>query len=60
MVQPNHENDGVRAIERAIILVTEALDLLDAHADCADASAHLDLSLRCMRQSLASKAPTGR
>ena len=52
MLPPSREDDAVRAIERAITLITRALDLLDAHADCPVAAAHLDLALRCLRQRL--------
>lgn len=42
------------AIKRALALVTEALDLLDAHGGPPDAAAHLDLAMRRLREVLAS------
>ena len=51
MVEPNNERkDTSMAIERAIVLVSNAVDLLDAHADCPEASAHLDMALRRLRE----------
>lgn len=50
MVRGNSEGGRLIALERAAALVAEALDLLDAHADCPEATTHLDLALRCMRQ----------
>lgn len=47
-------NDGprLRAIHRAIELVTEAIDLIDAHGGPADAAAHLELALHRLREDL--------
>lgn len=39
------------AIRRASALLTEALDLLDAHGGPAEATAHLDLALQKLRES---------
>ena len=38
------------ALKRAATLMTEALDLLDAHGGPADAAAHLDLALHRVRE----------
>ena len=49
---PGDSDNGRReaAIQRAMQLVTEALDLLDAHRGPADATAHLDLALQRLRE----------
>jgi len=38
------------ALKRATALMTEALDLLDAHAGPPEATAHLDLALQKVRE----------
>ena len=38
------------AVRRALTLVTEALDLLDAHEGPADAAAHLSLAQERLRE----------
>ena len=50
MVEESPEGARSLPLQRAIALLTEALDLLDAYVDCPDASAHLDLALRRLRQ----------
>lgn len=47
------DNNGVRkqaASKRAMALVSEALDLLDAHGTSPEAAAHLDLALQKLRE----------
>lgn len=39
-----------QAVRRAAVLVTEAMDLLDAHGGAPEAAAHLDLALASLRQ----------
>lgn len=46
-----------RAVHRAALLVTEAMDLLDAHGGPPEASAHLDLALVSLRQAIRDAAP---
>ena len=41
-----------KAVLRAAMLVTEAMDLLDAHGGSPEAAAHLDLALASLRQAL--------
>ena len=50
----NGRNDGSQstAIRRAAKLVSEAVDLLDAHGGPAEAAAHLDLALQELRDHL--------
>jgi hypothetical protein len=48
MSRRRNEND--RPIKRALELVTEALDLLDAYDGPADAAAHLSLAQERLRQ----------
>ena len=43
--------DGQAAVERAMSLVMEAIDLLDAHGTAQAAAAHLALALDEMRKS---------
>jgi len=43
-----------RAVLRAAMLVTEAMDLLDAHGGPPDAAAHLDLALASLRGAIGS------
>lgn len=45
---------GERAINRALALVTEAIDLLDAHDGPADAAANLALAQERLRQAIRS------
>lgn len=40
------------AIRRALDLVTEAMDLLDAHDGPADAAAHLGMGQQILRQAI--------
>ena len=47
------------AIRRALTLITEAMDLLDAHDGPPDAAAHLDLAQDRIRKFLASKGGAG-
>jgi len=46
------ESDDRQAtvVRRAATLVTEAMDLLDAHGGAPDAAAHLDLALASLRR----------
>jgi hypothetical protein len=37
------------AIKRAVAMVSEAMDVLDAHGGPAEAAAHLDLALQVLR-----------
>jgi hypothetical protein len=48
------ERDGTqgKAIQRALQLVTEAMDLLDAHGAVPDAAAHLALAQQQLRSAL--------
>ena len=46
------ENVAAAAVERALVLVTEAMDLLDAHDGPPDAAAHLSLAQETLRQAL--------
>jgi len=50
------EIDARKAAERALALIMEALDLLDASGACPDAAAHLDLASRRLRGDLAGGA----
>lgn len=43
-----------QAVRRAVMLVTEAMDLLDAHGGAPEAAAHLDLALASLRQRIGS------
>jgi hypothetical protein len=47
------ESQG-RALMRALQLVTEAMDLLDAHGVAPDAAAHLAMAQQQLRQAIAS------
>ena len=51
------EDWQAKAVRRAAILVTEAMDLLDAHGGAPDAAAHLDLALESLRQAIREAAP---
>ena len=48
MTRSNKE-DRRAAVRRALALVTEAMDLLDAHGAPPDAAAHLELALEKLR-----------
>jgi len=50
MSRSGNENDG--PIKRALELVTEAMDLLDAYDGPADAAAHLSLAQERLRRTL--------
>ena len=52
MAGAKRDGPQARAIRRAAMLVTEAMDLLDAHGGPPAASAHLDLALECLRKSI--------
>lgn len=41
-----------RTIKRAAVLVTEALDLLDAHGDLPEAAAHLAMAQQKLLESI--------
>ena len=45
--------DNRPMLKRVAALVSEALDLLDAHGGPADVAAHLDLALTKLRQEIA-------
>ena len=47
------EADRTKVLGRALKLVTEAMDLLDAHGLLPDTAAHLAMAQQQMRQSLA-------
>ncbi len=44
MARKRNQDRRTAAIDRAYALVTEAMDLLDAHGGPADAAAHLELA----------------
>lgn len=44
------------ALKRALALVTEAMDLLDAHGAAPDAAMHLAMAQQRMRQALSSQS----
>lgn len=56
MAQESSEDELTNAVQRAVGLVAEAMDLLDTGGDCPDAAMHLDHALRYMRQHLATAA----
>jgi hypothetical protein len=41
-----------KAIKRALVLATEALDLLDAHDGPPEAAAHIEMALQKLRSSV--------
>jgi len=43
---------SAKVIRRALFLVTEAMDLLDAHGTQPDASAHLAMAQQALRESI--------
>ena len=48
---PEHSSAlRLAALRRAIALVSEAIDLLDAHGGCPEGAAHLDLGLQELRR----------
>jgi hypothetical protein len=53
MARTGPETSGFKATERAIALISTALDILDARVDCPEAATHLDLALRRLRESIA-------
>jgi hypothetical protein len=55
MADERDEQRRMAAIKRALELTTEALDLLDAHDGPPDATAHLDLCIQRLRESLQNK-----
>jgi hypothetical protein len=44
---------GKSAIKRALALVTEAMDIIDAHGGPPDAGAHLELAQQKLREQIA-------
>ena len=54
MADEELEDWQAKAVRRAAILVTEAMDLLDAHGGSPEAAAHLDLALASLRQTMSS------
>jgi hypothetical protein len=50
MTLENANSRRMAALERAMTLVLEAVDLLDAHGGPPEAAAHLDLGLQALRQ----------
>jgi hypothetical protein len=50
MAGEESDDRQARAVRRAATLVTEAMDLLDAHGGAPEAAAHLDLALASLRQ----------
>ena len=57
MAGARDEQQRIAAIQRALELTTEALDLLDAHDGPPDAAAHLDVGAQRLREALQEKAP---
>ena len=49
MTRNSKEGRRVAAIQRAIALVTEAMDLMDAHEGPPEVAAHLELALQGLR-----------
>jgi hypothetical protein len=52
MPSMNHEERRQKALRRVAAMVTEALDLLDAHQGPPEAAAHIELALQKIRGSL--------
>ena len=50
MAGQRNRSDGSKVIRRALVLITEAMDLLDAHNVAPDASAHLAMAQQALRQ----------
>lgn len=55
MAREVDESRRQAAVERALSLTTEALDLLDAHGGPPEAAANLELALEVLREARASK-----
>ncbi len=53
MAGQHYEQHTLKAIRRALELITEAMDLLDAHDGPPDAAAHLAMAQQQLRQELA-------
>ena len=54
MAGQRNEPQGVKAVRRSLALVTEAMDLLDAHGGPPEAAAHLAMAQQHLRQRLTS------
>ena len=54
MAGQRNDQLALKAIRRALKLITEAIDLLDAHDGPPDAAAHLAVAQQRLRQALAS------
>ena len=54
MAADESDNRQAQAARRAAKLITEAMDLLDAHGGAPEAAAHLDLALASLRQRIGS------
>jgi len=52
MARTGPETSRSKATERAIQLISTALDIVDARGDCPEAATHLDLALRRLREFL--------
>jgi len=52
MAGQRNESQGVKVVRRALVLVTEAMDLLDAHGTQPNASAHLAMAQQALRQAI--------
>ncbi|MBW0007786.1 MAG: hypothetical protein JO335_08760 [Sphingomonas sp.] len=52
MTGQRNEAQQSKALKRAVTLVTEAMDLLDAHGCSPDAAAHLAMAQQEMRRAL--------
>jgi len=57
MAGEESDDRQTKAVYRAAMLVTEAMDLLDAHGGPPEASAHLDLALVSLRQAIREAEP---
>lgn len=53
------DDNRQRVIQRASKLITEAMDLLDAHGGCQTAAAHLALALDELRNAPKPDQPSG-
>jgi len=56
----HQESDDVRAaaLRRALVLVMQAMDMIDGFGGAPDAAAHLDLAIVALRDALG-EAPSG-